>query len=150
MDVTKLRGRLTRAQLRLGEIEETAPKFLREDHPPIGFIASDVDYYSSTTSALTVLDAESDGVLPQVFCYFQGLMWHPWTEFNGARAAINDFNAAHEERKISPLYGLKYSLPRSEYRKPWPELMHVTELFDHELYDADRHLEPNDTRLVTE
>jgi hypothetical protein len=98
--------------------------------------------------AFTVMEAESDRLLPRVFCYFQGVMWHPWTDHNGARAAINEYNDHHDRRKISKLHGLKYSLPRSEFRKPWPEMMYVAEMFDHALYDADQHVEPFDTRLA--
>jgi hypothetical protein len=150
MDEEALRARLQRAELKLGQIEDTASEFLREQRPPVGFVGFDVDYYSSTTAALGIFEGESDRLLPHVFCYFQGLMWHPWTEFNGARAAINDFNGAHERRKLSPLYGLKYSLPRSEYAKPWPEMMYVAELFDHTLHATDRHIEAFDTRLAEE
>jgi hypothetical protein len=148
MDVEKLRARLRRAELKLGPVGDTAPQFLQEEHPPIGFVSFDVDYYSSTMEALALLEAPSNRLLPRVFLFFQGLMWHPWTEFNGARAAIDDFNGSHERRKVSALYGLKYSLPGSEYRKPWPEMMYVAELFDHELYAADQRVEPFDTRLI--
>jgi hypothetical protein len=148
MDVEELRARLRRAELVLGLVGDTVHEFLQGGHAPIGFVAFDLDYYSSTIDAFTVLEADSDRLLPRVLCYFAGVMWHPWTEFNGQRAAINNFNTSHERRKLSPLYGLKYSLPRSEYRRPWPEMMYVAEIFDHELYDADQHVPPFDTRLA--
>lgn len=148
MDVEKLRARLRRAELMLGPVGDTLTEFLRARHAPIGFISFDVDYYSSTTEALAALDADSDRLLPRVLCCVQGLMWHPWTEFNGARAAINDFNRSHERRKLSPLYGLKYSLPGSEWRRPWPEMMYVAEIFDHELYATDQRIPPKDQRLA--
>jgi hypothetical protein len=148
MDPAKLRARLRRAELMLGLVGDTVAEFLRREAPPIGFISNELDYYSSTIEAFTVLDADPTRLLPRVLCYFQGVMWHPWTEFNGTRAAINDFNAGHERRKISPIYGLRYSLPRSEFRKAWPEKMFVAEIFDHGLYDADQHIPPMDQSLA--
>jgi hypothetical protein len=41
---------------------------------PIGFIAFDLDYYSSTMSALKVLDAEYKYLLPRVACYFDDIV----------------------------------------------------------------------------
>jgi hypothetical protein len=148
MEPEQLKARLRRAELVLGPVEDTVSEFLRAEHAPIGFVSFDLDYYSSTMQAFGVLGAGSEHLLPRVLCNFQGILWHPWTEFNGARAAINDFNAAHEWRKISPIYGLKYSLPRSEFRRPWTEMMFVTEIFDHERYGSPLDIRPLDQRLL--
>jgi hypothetical protein len=148
MDVPKLKSRLERAELVLGDVRETAPAFLGRERAPVGFVSFDIDYYSSTMDALQLFEGDAHRLLPRVLCYFQGILWHPWGEFNGNRAAIKDFNAGHESRKISPVYGLKYSLPSSEYRRPWPEMMYVVEIFDHELYDADQRVPPHDTALT--
>lgn len=150
MDVEKLQARLGRAQLMLGLVGETIHEFLSQAHPPVGFIANDLDYYSSTMDSFALLEAESDRLLPRVHCYFDDIMWWPWTEFTGERAAINDFNAAHDERKISPAHGLRYSLPRSELQEPWPEMMYVAELFDHNQYNAPEGQPRVDTRLEAE
>jgi hypothetical protein len=147
MDVDKLRARLRRAELVLGPVGETVPEFLSRAQPPIGFVSVDLDYYSSTMDAFRVLEAESDRLLPRVFCYFQGVLWHPWTEFIGQRAAINDFNGSHEQRKLSPIHGLRYALPASERPLPWPEMMYVAEIFDHELYNTPQGVPPLDTSL---
>jgi hypothetical protein len=136
MDEARLRARLRRAELLLGPVGETIQTFLELRPSPIAFVAFDLDYYSSTMEALAILEADPAHVLPRVFCYFDDLLWYPWTQFNGERAAIADFNARHERRKISPLHGLRYSLPSSEFKARWPELMHIAELFDHPLYGA--------------
>jgi hypothetical protein len=148
IDTDKLRSRLGRAELVLGDVAETVPEFLKGKPAPVGFVSFDIDYYSSTMNALELFKADTDRLLPRVICYFQGILWHPWTAFNGQRAAIKEFNADQGQRKISPVYGLKYSLPSSEYRRPWPEMMYVVEVFDHELYDADQHIPPLDTSLA--
>lgn len=135
MDETALRERISRARLVLGLIGETVPRFLEGEHAPIGFIAFDLDYYSSTIEAFGLLEASAERLLPRVFCYFDDIFWPPWTDFNGERAAIADFNAAHDQRKISALRGVKYSLPRSEFTRPWSEMIYLAEIFDHPSYD---------------
>jgi hypothetical protein len=136
MDVEKLQARLGRAQLFLGPVRETVHEFLGQAHPPVGFISNDLDYYSSTVESFALLEAGSDRLIPRVHCYFDDIMWWPWTEFTGERAAINDFNASHDQRKLSPAYGLRYSLPRSELREQWPDMIYIAELFDHDQYNA--------------
>jgi hypothetical protein len=136
MDEPKLRARLQRAELVIGDVGDSAREFLRQERAPIGFISFDLDFYSSTMRAFVLLDAQATRLLPRIVCYFDDLFWYPWTQFNGERAAIAEFNATQEHRKISPLYGLRYSLPGSEFKLAWPELMYVAEIFDHPLYSA--------------
>jgi hypothetical protein len=136
MDVAALHARLRRADLILGLVEETVPRFVSTPHAPIGFISFDLDYYTATIEALRVLEQGEERLLPRVLCYFDDLYGYPYTEFNGERAAINDFNARHEHRKISPLYGLSRALPWPDNRAQWPDAMHIAELFDHRLFAA--------------
>ena len=57
MDLAALQKRLTFAKLVLGEVDKTVETFARNFSPaPIGFIAWDMDYYSSTKSAMKLLD----------------------------------------------------------------------------------------------
>ena len=57
MDVAALQARLTSAKLFLGDVAETVLKFLGSDAKfPLGFVAFDLDYYSSTAQALTIFD----------------------------------------------------------------------------------------------
>src|SRR5438874_9998361 len=51
MDEGALRKRLTSAELVLGPVAETIPEWSNSEHPPVGFIAFDLDYYSSTVEA---------------------------------------------------------------------------------------------------
>ena len=56
MDEGALRKRLTSAELVLGPVAETIPEWSNSEHPPVGFIAFDLDYYSSTVEAFQLLD----------------------------------------------------------------------------------------------
>ena len=55
-------------------------------------------------------------------------------DHNGERLAISDFNAAHEMRKISKIYGLQYYLNAHRARQRWVEQFYMAHIFDHELY----------------
>ncbi len=134
MDVQKLSGSLTNAQLRLGLIEDTVPNFVSSKPPPIAFISFDLDYYSSTKAALGVLEMEPGQLLPRVHCYFDDIMGFTFAEFNGERLAIREFNDSHESRKISPIFGLKYFLPRQHAFSQWSEQMYLAHVLDHGAY----------------
>ena len=87
MDIPKLRSRLKTARLLLGDVAETLQDFTeREKPPPIGFIAFDLDYYSSTVTALKIFEANHRYLLPRVACYFDDMVGDiDW--------AYNDFTA---------------------------------------------------------
>lgn len=134
LDEPALRARLRFAQLRLGPVGETVPEFAQGAHAPIGFIAFDLDYYSATIEAFALLDGPPGGLLPRVACYFDDVFGYGWSDFNGERAAIADFNAGHEQRKLGKIHGLRYSLPPSELQLPWHEQMYLLHAFDHPDY----------------
>ncbi len=134
MDESALRARLRSAQLVLGPVGETVPEFTGAAHAPVGFVAFDLDYYSATVEAFGVLAAPTGGLLPRVACYFDDLFGYGWSDFNGERAAITDFNAGHQERKIGKIHGLRYGLPREHFDLPWHEQMYLAHAFDHPDY----------------
>jgi hypothetical protein len=134
MDVRALEARLSRARLVLGPVESTVGQWLAEERPPIGFVAFDLDYFSSTVHALGLLDGDPSRLLPRVACYFDDIFGPGWSDFNGERAAITEFNHLHSRRKIGPVYGLKYALPRSEFELSWPEMIYLAHIFDHDRY----------------
>ncbi|MDQ6775806.1 MAG: hypothetical protein M3071_06180 [Actinomycetota bacterium] len=136
MDEQALRARLTRAQLVLGPVAETVAEFAAGDHAPIGFIAFDLDYYSATMEAFGLLEGAPDRLLPRVTAYFDDVFGYGWTDFTGERAAISDFNAAHERRKIAKINGMRYSLPPSQHPLAWHEQMYLIHLFDHPEYST--------------
>jgi len=134
MDEAALRARLGKAQLVLGQVAETVPQWSRSDHPPVGFIAFDLDYYSSTMDAFQLLDGDAEWLLPRVPCYFDDMFGHGWTDFTGERAAIDEFNSSHGRRKIGKIHGLRFELPPEEFQQPWHEKLYLIHVFDHPRY----------------
>jgi hypothetical protein len=135
MDKKQLQRRLRRAQLILGLIDDTAPKFIESNPSPVAFVSFDMDYYSSTMQAFKLLEAQQSLLLPRIYCYFDDILGFTYSEFNGERLAISEFNAAHSMRKISPIYGLRHFLPKPHADSWWPEVFYMAHAFDHELYN---------------
>jgi hypothetical protein len=133
MDAQRLRQRLQRARLILGAVGETVPEFIATRPAPAGFIAFDLDYYSSTVEAFKLLEADYALLLPRVHCYFDDIMALTFSDYTGERLAIAEFNAAHRTRKLSPIYGLRFHLPRPHAHAQWPEQLYLAHLFDHPL-----------------
>jgi hypothetical protein len=137
MDEPLLRSRLTTADLILGDIAETGKRFMAAMPPPIGFISFDLDYYSSTVSAMRALLNEAPELyLPRVFCYFDdtvGPHEELHSEFTGELLAISEFNCQHALRKLATIHGLRYKLLPLE--GPWIAGMYVLHIFDHPLYN---------------
>lgn len=147
MDESKLRKRLRRAQLMIGPVDETVPAFIQDKPAPVGFISFDLDYYSSTTHAFNLLNANSALLMPRIHCYFDDIMGSPYSDFTGERLAIREFNDAHRFRKLSPIHGLHYFLPRQYWHEPWPMQMFLAHIFDHPLYTRfDKLHKPSDSR----
>jgi hypothetical protein len=137
MDVPKLQARLRSAKLILGDVAETVREFVeREEPPPVGFIAFDLDYYSSTTAALKILEAGHRHLLPRTACYFDDTVgdvdW-AYNEFTGELLAIKEFNATHEHMKIAPVNGLRFVGGRDP--QPWHEQVFVAHMFTHPDYN---------------
>lgn len=135
MDEAALRARLRAAELIIGDVGETVGKFCAEaDFPPIGFISFDLDFYSSTMAAFTIFDAGHEQLLPRVACYFDDMVgdvdW-AYNEFTGELLAINEFNEAHDDVKIAPVRGLRYTRSQPEQ---WHEQIFVAHLFSHPDY----------------
>ena len=117
MDVEGLKKRLKKAQLILGLVEHTVKKLIDSRAAPVAFVSIDLDYYSSTMQALKLLEADQARLLPRIHFYFDDIMGLTFSEYNGERLAIADFNASHTMRKISPIYGLRHFLPKRYVRE---------------------------------
>jgi hypothetical protein len=103
MDFDSLHAALdSQTKLILGPIEKTIPEFLEQDFQscPIAFISIDVDYYSSTVEALNVLSMEPNQYLSRVSIYLDDLEDMSHNSWCGELAAINEFSAKNEFRKI--------------------------------------------------
>jgi pimeloyl-ACP methyl ester carboxylesterase len=135
MNAADLRARLKRATLVLGDLKDTAGEFFKKHSPaPIGAIAYDLDFYSSTAMALDMLNAPEQHYLPRVFCYFDDIIGSD-TELHcdwiGERLAIREFNEAHHDVKIDSAYHL---LGRS-VMEPWCHQIRVCHFFQHSRYN---------------
>lgn len=99
MDKAELKKRLSTANLVFGDIAETVAPFLaRKDLSPIGAIMFDLDYYSSTKASFEIFNSKRrDIYLPRIQCYFDDLAT---IDSVGVRAALTEFNAAQDDRKI--------------------------------------------------
>lgn len=122
------------AELVLGDVSETVPRFLRThaDHlarNPLGFVAFDLDYYSSTTAAFAIFrDARDEHVLPRVTTYFDDIL--SIVEKTGELAAITDFNSTGNGF-IGQVNALRSHLPLDPV---WADQIFEYHRFAHENY----------------
>jgi len=124
MDVPTLKRRLTRrTELRLGNIRETVPRFVSETNPPMGFIACDVDLYSSTTEVLRLLSLPGKRMLRRVFMYFDDIDGVVNHRFAGELLAIQEFNDANRLVKIDAWRGVERE--RVFIDRPWLKKMFI-------------------------
>jgi hypothetical protein len=135
MDREQLEKRLRRTSLKLGLVENTVPTFMESSPAPVAFASFDLDLYSSSRGALRLLGARHDLLLPRILCYFDNIIGPTYSDYNGERLAIAEFNTEHAMRKLSPQYGLKHFVPRAHANAWWAELFYFCHIFDHPLYN---------------
>jgi hypothetical protein len=113
MNRAALEKRLAVSRLVIGNVRDTGRTFFDQYNPaPIGCAFHDLDFYSSTRDALTVLEAPSERFLPRVFHYFDDIIGTDLVlqnEFVGQRRAILEFNESHSDRKIVARADLRLS-----------------------------------------
>jgi hypothetical protein len=135
MDVPKLKSKLRGAELLLGDVGDTVSQWLkRADVPPVGFIAFDLDYYSSTMRAFELFNGPATHHLPRTYCYLDDTVRPEnacFNEFTGELGAVRDFNLAHEDRKICPIHHLQNMRPNYAY---WHDQMYIFHNFHHPRY----------------
>lgn len=134
MDVDKLQGRLKSSKLVLGNVSDTLKSFYTTYKPaPVGAIIFDVDLYSSTRAALRIFDTDAGNFIPRVRCYFDDIIGNELSltnEYMGEKLAIDEYNRASPERKITPVYHL-HARP---YRRKWHLKTFVHHAYDHPRY----------------
>jgi len=116
MDESLLRSKLSpRTTLILGDVKKTTSAFYNDPRvPPVGFIAVDLDLYSSTTHALRILSTPERRALNHVPIYFDDVAEAPNHRFAGELLAIEEFNEANTHVKIDQWRGLKVGRPFPE------------------------------------
>jgi hypothetical protein len=124
MDVPKLRSKLApRTTLLLGDIKETVPQFVRSSPPAIGFVACDVDLYSSTKDVLRLFSLADRRNLRRVFMYFDDVDLPHNHKFAGELLAIDEFNRESSAVKIDEWRGFKNG--RAFGDEPWHRKMFI-------------------------
>jgi len=109
MNEGSLRRRLAgRATLLLGDVAETVPAFVAGiQASPIGFIAVDLDLYSSTRDALNVLTLPGKRMLRHVVMYFDDIDLVFCHRYAGELLAIEEFNTTPATVKIDVCRGIQ-------------------------------------------
>jgi hypothetical protein len=135
MDEDALRARLSSASLYLGLVRDTLGAWSSD--APVGFVALDLDYHSSTVDALALFDLPAERLMPRVMVYVDDAHGYPWGDTNGPRAAIREFNAARSSRALDSLYGMRHLVPRPAFDARWPEALWLAHVYDHPRYAED-------------
>ncbi len=111
MDEQALRKRLSkRTTLLIGDVKQTVPWFVQQTQsPPIGFVAVDLDLYSSTKNALQIFLLPGKRMLRRVAMYFDDTHLFYNYKFAGELLAIEEFNKTNDRVKIDRWRGISNS-----------------------------------------
>lgn len=131
-DVEEVRRSLPPScELIIGDIAQTMPPFVERlrAEAPLGFMALDVDTYSSSVAALKLFDGPAECYLPVVPTYVDDVNVNIMqTSFAGEGLAIRHFNDRSELRKIDQ------KIVRTDRpQKVWHHAMYFAHIFDHPL-----------------
>ena len=113
MEEHLLRSRLAeRTTLIVGDVRETVSTFVREAQvAPLGFVAMDLDLYSSTMAALKIFTLPGKRMLLRVPMYFDDVNFSFNHKFAGELRAIDEFNSSQDSVKIDIWRGLRNNRP---------------------------------------
>jgi hypothetical protein len=134
MDEAKLKTRLHRGKLCLGQVKETIPTFIAGNPAPVAFVSFDLDLYSSTCDAMSIFKSNHASLLPRVVSYFDDIFGHTYNDYCGERAAIREFNNSNTPCKICPIHGLRYFIPSFARGDLWPDGIYFAHFFEHPAY----------------
>ncbi len=130
MDEQWLRRQLApRTTLVLGEIDQTLPRFVRETQKAsIGFIAVDVDLYSSAKEVLRFYLLPERRILRRVAMYFDDTHFFFNHRYAGELLAIEEFDQESSAVKIDRWRGIANGRPFPE--SPWLQCMYLAHDLD--------------------
>jgi len=131
MNIPLLESRLQRSKLLLGPVKSTVHDLIKmvSVDKPIGFIAFDLDYYSSTMDAFSLFKASERIFIPRVWCYFDDLP--NVLPFAGEHLAITDFNNNSKNRKLGKPGMLIHTIP---FSPSWADQIYQLHIFKHKRY----------------
>lgn len=136
MNSEELKRKLSTTKLVLGNVGKTVPEFMIKDFAPIGFIAFDLDFYTSTMDAFKLFDSPDNKLLPRVFCYFDDIVGTDEEiicEYMGELLAMSEFNNTHENKKIAKINGMYH---KRAVKSTWSDMIYVLHSFSHKLYNT--------------
>jgi hypothetical protein len=132
MDFDSLRANLPpRVTLHIGPLESTVPAFLEsvDASGPVGFVAFDVDYYSSTTQALKLLAGPAELYLPITMTYLDDIALDPHNRAAGVFLAVDEFNRSSEKRQLE--HHPFFERSRIFTRTIWVKQLYFLHVLDH-------------------
>ena len=133
MAETELRARLSsRTELIIGNVRDTVEAFVESKPPPLGFVAFDMDLYSSTRDAFRILTHPERRMLVHCPLYFDDLGSFSYHDDAGELLAIRELNERAGKVKIHPWLGVRHGRPFPE--APYLDHMYVA----HDLEGASR------------
>jgi hypothetical protein len=139
MDRARLESRLpANARMIYGDVARTVPEYLQSvtAAAPIGFVALDLDYYSSSREALTVFDhPDPTRYLPRVGLYLDDVTFDGHNDWCGELLAVAEFSRTREVRKIGKHTFLRYG--RVFKNSMWIDQMYVVHILDHPYRSAE-------------
>src|SRR5258708_12470655 len=122
MDGKALRDRLRSAEIVVGDVSVTVPEFMaRPGLHRIGFVAFDLDYYSSTAAALELLSAGDHSLLPRVFCHFDDVLADDLelhSEYTGELLPTAEFTPSPSTPNLARSTALVYNPAHPAHRTP--------------------------------
>ena len=106
-----LKQKLKNAEVIYGDVKDTVAKFFSNRAlAPIGFIAFDLDFFSSTQAALLIFNSNEKNYLPRVECYFDDVNSSELlcaSSETGVLRAISMFNEENKKKKILKKEGVE-------------------------------------------
>lgn len=125
-----LRSQLSeRTHLIIGKVSETVKRFVEtEQDCPVGFIAFDLDMYSSTMDAFDIFRSHKKNMLKRIPLYFDDIFALTYHKYAGEYLAIKDFNEEHNGVVIDKWYNIKVNRPFPE--NLWTEKMYIAHDLD--------------------
>lgn len=135
MDRAALERRIgNQARLVLGNVSETVAAWEPDPDAPLGAVLFDLDYFTSTVSALRILTKTN--TLPRVWCYFDDICAGPEeaaSEGLGEREAIRLFNLAPARSvmndRVTQAFCFKGKMP-----EPWHQQIFLYHRVNHPDY----------------
>ncbi|WP_435412797.1 hypothetical protein [Psychroserpens mesophilus] len=124
----KIKGKAT---IIYGSIKEKIDEFKStiSEKAPIGFVAIDVDYYSSTKDVLDLFKAKATTFLPLTYVYMDDIFMPHHNEKCGELLAVSEFNQAQSMRQLS--YHRFFENQRIFKNANWVKQLYYFHVLDH-------------------